>query len=113
VVEGEDGMTHYIDLLRKKMMEVSNGEWKILDEKKDGERYSVMVEYVPKVMPYSLKVRAIYYYSGNDWSEWHKKYYSDVQIGNTKIRVWAYDLEMLFRKLQQLFEVVKHAEVIK
>jgi len=102
-------MTHYMDLLRKKMMEVSNGEWKILDEKGD----TIKVEYVPKVLPFSLRVRAVYHYFGNGLSEWDKKYYSDVQIGETKIRVWAYSLEILFRKLQQLFEIVEHAEVIK
>jgi hypothetical protein len=101
-------MTHYIDLLRKKMMEVSNGEWKILDEKKD----RVTVEYVPKVLPFPPKVRAVYHYSGSGLSEWDKKYYSDVQIGDTKIRVWAYSLEMLFRKLQQLFEIVEYSEVV-
>ena len=102
-------MTHYMDLLRKKMLEVSNGEWKILDEKDR----TIIVEYVPKVLPFSLKVRAVYHYSGSDLSERDKKYFCDAQIGYTKIRVWAYSLEMLFRKLQQLFEIVEHAEVIR
>ena len=102
-------MTHHMDLLRKKMMEVSNGEWKILDEKD----HTITVEYVPKVLPFSLKVRAVYHYSGSGLSEWDKKYFCDAQIGDTKIRVWAYSLEMLFRKLQQLFEIVEHAEVVK
>ena len=102
-------MTHYMDLLRKKMMEVSNGEWKILDEKD----HTITVEYVPKVLPFSLKVRTVYHYSGNELSEWDKWYYSDVQVGDTKIRIRSPSLEMLFRKLQQLFEIVEHAEVVK
>jgi hypothetical protein len=106
-------MTHYMDLLRKKMMEVSNGEWKIVDEKKDDTGHTITVEYVPKVLPFSLRVRAVYHHSGSGLSEWDKWYYSDVQIGDTKIRVRAPSLEMLFRKLQQLFEIVERAEVIK
>ena len=102
-------MTHYMEALRKKMLEVSNGEWKILDEKD----HTITVEYVPKVLPFSLKVRAVYHYSGSGLSEWDKWYYSDVMIGDTKIRVRAPSLEVLFRKLQQLFEIVEHAEVVK
>ena len=106
-------MTHYMEALRKKMLEVSNGEWRILDEKKDDTEHTITVEYVPKVLPFSLRVKAVYFCSEDKCTEWDKWYYSDVQIGDTKIRVRAPSLEMLFRKLQQLFEIVEHAEVVK
>jgi len=105
-------VTEYMEKLRKRMMEVSNGEWKILDEKVTDSRREVRVEYVPKVLAAPVKVRAHYVYTGN-WVEWDKKYYCDVQIGGTKVQLWAYSLEMLFEKLRQLFEVVEHAEVIR
>jgi hypothetical protein len=113
VVEGEADMTHYMDLLRKKMLEVSNGEWKIVEERKEELEHEITVEYVPKVVPFPIMVRAVYRDSGDRLVEWDKRYYCDVQIGSTKIRVWGYSLELLFDKLRYLFSIVEYAEVVK